>query len=481
MKIPISHLIDVYGDFDFVDSPVRIGRLHYDRLRGRDVYSFRFHSPFLLAFPGIPLSYDLSFHGLESFSSGAIFRCFGDCLPDRWGRALIDKRERLRVGANGVPRVFDDFGYLMQLDDRCRMGAFRFVKDGVLVGRPDPQRNIPIIEDIRSLVWEAQRFEESLKDGKPLRMEWVDNLWRQGSSLGGVRPKANVVDEGGNLCIAKFPSINDVYDIALWEHFASRLAASAGIETADTRLLAVPGFDNHALLSRRFDRVGSRRVHYASALTLTGLRDGDNASNGKGYLDIVNAVIGGGFAEPSATLSQLFRRVAFNICIGNHDDHFRNHGFLLTKEGWRLSPAFDMNPTNSLVQSLLINESTSESSLPSLLSSCESYFLEIGEARRIVSEVLDAVSRWRVVADSCGISRREQERFAARFSKHVLVGMSRPVRQSPGQAISLSEGDKAIVGGGFRREVSQGEGKRKEREKREKKPEAPGKKVGRRR
>lgn len=151
-------------------------------------------------------------------------------------------------------------------------------------------------------------------------------------------------------------------------------------------------------------------------MTLCGLSDGSGADSENGYLDIADAIFGkSGIASPQSAVRELYRRIAFNICIGNHDDHFRNHGFLLTKSGWKLSPAYDMNPTNQLTQSLLISLSSNESSLRLLSDSSEYYMLERSEAERIVSEVKDTVRAWRSVATACGISRSEQERFARRL------------------------------------------------------------------
>lgn len=164
--------------------------------------------------------------------------------------------------------------------------------------------------------------------------------------MGGARPKANVIDTDKTLYVAKFPSRKDDYDVGLWEHFSHLLATKAGINAAKTKVLAT-GEKYHTLLSQRFDRTNdSKRIHFASAMTLLGLSDGDNATTGHGYLDIVDFIIQS-CTDVERNLQELYRRVAFNICIGNTDDHFRNHGFLLTAKGWTLSPAYDMNPTLS--------------------------------------------------------------------------------------------------------------------------------------
>ena len=195
-----------------------------------------------------------------------------------------------------------------------------------------------------------------------------------------------------------------------------------GINAAETRLLKLDGVKYHTLLSRRFDRTDNgRRRHFASALTLANLKDGDNASTGRGYLDIVDVIIGPtGVADTSAMLKELYRRVAFNICIGNHDDHFRNHGFLLCKNGWQLSPAYDLNPTNMTTQSLLISSDANESSLGILLDACEDYMIDPKEAETIIREVKQGITNWRITANQCQIPKSEQERFAQRFERAII-------------------------------------------------------------
>ena len=184
--------------------------------------------------------------------------------------------------------------------------------------------------------------------------------------------------------------------------------------------MALPGQRYHTLLSRRFDRQGETRIHYASAMTLAGLQDGADANTGNGYLDIVDVIVGNtGFVDPQAAIEQLYRRVAFSIIIGNHDDHFRNHGFLLTEKGWVWSPAFDINPSDFLTQSLLISRDSNESSLEKLLAAAGDYMLSAETARTIVDEVCAAMKSWRKVARQCGISASEMERFSDRIDNKL--------------------------------------------------------------
>ena len=238
-------------------------------------------------------------------------------------------------------------------------------------------------------------------------------------ALGGARPKASVIDENRILYIAKFPSRKDDYDVGLWEHFSHLLAKKAGVNAAETRVISTSD-KYHTLLSQRFDRrEDGKRIHFASAMTLLGLNDGDNANTGNGYLDMVDFILQN-CTNVEDNLKELYRRVAFNICIGNTDDHFRNHGFLLTAKGWTLSPAYDMNPTLNEYQSLLINSHSNKSDLNELLNSCEEYMIQKNIAQQIIGEVLVAVKDWKILATRLRIERNEQERFSSVFDRQNL-------------------------------------------------------------
>jgi serine/threonine-protein kinase HipA len=236
--------------------------------------------------------------------------------------------------------------------------------------------------------------------------------------LGGARPKASIIDESKKLFIAKFPSRNDDYDVGLWEHFAHMLARKACINAAVTNV--VPGGENyHTLLSERFDRTPEgKRIHFASAMTMLGRSDGDNHTNGFGYLDIVDFILQG-CTRVDDNLRELYRRVAFNICIGNTDDHFRNHGFLLVAKGWTLSPAYDINPTLNEYQSLLISSASNESNLEVLLEACGEYLLDRKLASAIIQEVVAAVKNWKALALKLQVPKLEMDKFSARFAKHT--------------------------------------------------------------
>ena len=407
----------IYLDCDWVGAPVLVGRLFRETLRGAPKYAFEFDESWLVKYSGIRLSADLeNYVGRQFLTTGAeIFGCFSDAMPDRWGRVLLERREQiLAQREKRPPKTLTAFDMLCGLDDSLRMGGLRFKRDpsGSFLNE-GTLFSIPPITSLGELAEAASKIEEcELKDALP-EEKWLLQLVRPGSSLGGARPKASVRDDQGNLWIAKFPSRNDRYDVGAWEEFACLLAAKAGIETPPSQLISL-GQNRHAFLTKRFDRKDGARVHFASALTLTGLKDGDGASSGHGYLDIVDVMLEN-CIDLERNLEALFRRVAFNICIGNTDDHFRNHGFLLTKQGWTLSPAYDMNPTTSRQQSLRINNDTDVSDLKTLRASASLYFVEPRRADAIIDEVLSAVRDWQKVADQLTLLQRERSFFAGRF------------------------------------------------------------------
>lgn len=412
----------VFGDFNWLQEPEFIGELCYEKLRGSDSYAFKFDNDWLSLHAGIKLSEDINnYPGMQyTLPGNDIFGCFADTLPDRWGRTLLKRREQLQAEEEKrAPRNLSSFDYLVGIDDFSRMGGFRFKKekDGEFIN-VSPSLKIPPLSEIRELIYASQEIEKCEEEDVMPEKKWIAQLIQPGTSLGGARPKAGVLDEEGRLCIAKFPSRNDDYDAGLWEHFSHLLAQQAGIHVAETRLLGGLG-KYHTLLSKRFDRTDEgRRIHFASSMSLLGLKDGDNAQGGYGYLDIVDFILQG-CCDVETNLRELYRRVAFNICIGNSDDHFRNHGFLLTPKGWTLSPAYDMNPTNNLYQSLLINAVSNKADIQVLLESCEDYMINRKVAQGIIKDVQAAVSNWEALAKQLQIPQREQAMFKDRFKLNL--------------------------------------------------------------
>lgn len=412
----------VFADFDWLDKPELVGELCYEKLRGSESYAFRFDDNWLKFHAGIKLSEDINnYPGLQYTQPGNdIFGCFSDALPDRWGRTLLKRREQIQASEEKrAVRNLSSFDYLMGIDDFSRMGGFRLKRelDGDFIN-VSPSLKIPPLTELRQLVLASQEVEKSEENDVLPEKKWIAQLIQPGTSLGGARPKAGVLDDSGNLCIAKFPSRKDDYDTGLWEHFSHLLARKAGINAAQTKVLGGLG-KYHTLLSKRFDRTDEgKRIHFASSMSLIGLRDGDNAQGGYGYLNIVDFILQS-CCDVEKNLQELYRRVAFNICIGNSDDHFRNHGFLLTPRGWTLSPAYDMNPTLNEYQSLLINESSNKADIRTLLESCESYMIKKEVAENIIRQVQAAVAGWENLAVLFQIPAREVTMFKDRFKLNL--------------------------------------------------------------
>ena len=405
----------VFADFDWLKEPRLIGELSYESLRGSDSYGFCYSNEWLKDYGSLFLSDDLNNYPGQQYTAPGkdIFGCFSDALPDRWGRILINRREQILAKEENRPvRRLSSFDYLIGIEDFSRIGAFRFKEsiNGDYINASEIRR-IPPLTDIRELIAASAEIEKSEDENRLPEMRWIAQLVQPGSSLGGARPKASVIDENKILYIAKFPSRKDDYDVGLWEHFSHLLAKKAGVNAAETRVISTSD-KYHTLLSRRFDRrENGKRIHFASAMTLLGLNDGDNANTGHGYLDIVDFILRN-CTNVEDNLKELYRRVAFNICIGNTDDHFRNHGFLLTAKGWTLAPAYDINPTLNEYQSLLINSYANKSDLNELLNSCEEYMLQKQTGHKIISEVLDAVKGWRTLATRLGVLHSEIEMFS---------------------------------------------------------------------
>ncbi|MBD5132866.1 MAG: type II toxin-antitoxin system HipA family toxin [Clostridiales bacterium] len=411
----------VYADFDWLETPQLIGELTYDSVRGSETYGFSYDKEWLVKYGDTFLSEDLqNYPGIQyTRPERDIFACFSDALPDRWGRTLLNRREQIAASEEKRPvRRLASFDYLMGIDDESRMGGFRFAETpGGKFINCEASLRVPPLASVREIMHAAHEIETSEEKHLLPSKKWLAQLLHPGTSLGGARPKASVIDEDGRLTVAKFPSRKDAYDVGLWEHFCHVMGRKAGINVAETNTFS--GEDYHILLSKRFDRnVTGKRIHFASALTLLGLNDGDNASTGYGYTDIVDFIIQHG-SNVEQNLEELYRRVAFYIIVGNSDDHFRNHGFLLTRKGWELSPAYDINPTLSDNQSLLINSTTSESDLNILLASAGDYMLSTEKAKTIIAEVKSAMKSWRSDARKLGLPQRDIDMFAHRFDTRL--------------------------------------------------------------
>ena len=410
--------ITVYADFDFLSVPQEIGILGYEHVRGKDHFVFEYSRQWLKKYGGILLSGDLMNVPSLQHSRGNdhVFGFVKDSFPDRWGRLLLDRRERLTALAEGRPkRMLTDYDYLVGIEDFTRMGGIRYKEedsDGYI--RSSTEYLVPPIESLRVLCDACHEIELAEERNELPEQRWIDQLIDPGTSLGGARPKANVVDTDGTLYVAKFPSEKDLENTELIEHFSHQLAAKAGINVAKTRTIRISK-NRDLLLSERFDRTkDGRRIHFASAMSLLGLDDGAGSSTGNGYLDIVDFILHG-CTDVRQNLRELYRRVAFNVMFGNTDDHFRNHGFLLTPKGWTLSPAYDINPGAKSHQCLLIDAYTEESDINTLLSASENYMLEREEGTEIIEEVHAAIKDWRKTATEIQIPLKLLEPYSMRW------------------------------------------------------------------
>ena len=338
-----------------------------------------------------------------------IFGSLGDSAPDTWGRSLMQLRERRAAERDSRDvRTLLESDYLLGVADETRLGALRFRWMGDDVFQAPLQAGVPALVKLGHLLEVTERILRSEESDDDLR-----TIFAPGSSLGGARPKVSVVDQHGRLSIAKFPKETDTYSIETWEEIAFRLAQRAGIPTPEHKLVQVAG--RSVLLSRRFDRENGKRIPFLSAMALTETKDGETGS----YPEIVDAISRHG-ACAKADSEALYRRVAFNVMVSNVDDHLRNHGFLwLSKAGWSLSPAYDLNPTpvdlkrRVLTTNIDLDEGTC--SLDLLEEASEYFGLALAAARNIIKEVATATAGWRDVARNVGVRAQEIERMASAF------------------------------------------------------------------
>jgi serine/threonine-protein kinase HipA len=342
------------------------------------------------------------------------FGVFMDSCPDRWGQTLMRRRELIEAKEAGrAPRELTPWDFLCGVQDVTRMGALRFgVPDGGAFIADEALAAPPVarLAELQAVALELSR--RTLDDPDKLRA-WLKVLVAPGASLGGARPKANLTDADGSLWIAKFPAADDDHDVALWEMLLHDLAREAGLEVPVARLERI-GRGHYTYLSRRFDREGAARVFFTSAMALLGRRDREEAS----YVDLAELIASHGDPEwIDADLRELFARVAFNVAVANRDDHLRNHGFLRYPEGWRLAPAFDLNPSFAKDEhELALDEARRAPSLATVLETAHFYRLDGSEARAIVDRVLDAVSRWQALARRLGLSKADIARAEPLFA-----------------------------------------------------------------
>lgn len=411
--------IQVYAHWLGMENPSLMGTLHIDRLKGKKVFSFEYVDEWLQNGPAQLLDPSLQLYsGLHYLNENQDnFGIFLDSSPDRWGRVLMRRREAaIARNEDREERKLFETDYLLGVYDGHRMGALRFKleEDGPFL---NDNKNMasPPWTSLRELEQISLRLEDDDVIDDPDYLKWISMLIAPGASLGGARPKASIVANDGSLWIAKFPSRNDQGDIGGWEIVTYELAILAGITMAESK---AQKFSSHhyTFLTKRFDRGNDgQRIHFASAMTMLGYTDGQDHSDGASYLELVHFIQNNG-ANVDQDLEQLWRRIVFSICVTNTDDHLRNHGFLLTNDGWILSPAYDINPVENGT-GLKLNISDEDNSLDLNLAIEVSEFFRLSEkkAAAIMEEVLNVVAGWKEVAIKYGISRAEQELKAIAF------------------------------------------------------------------
>lgn len=405
--------ISVYAHWLSMEKPLLMGILHSDRLKGKELFSFEYDGDWLKNGPAQLLDPSLQLYsGLHYINEDqANFGIFLDSSPDRWGRILMRRREAAlsRAEEREELKLFET-DYLLGVYDGHRMGALRFKleEDGPFLNNNRDMASPPWTS-LRELEQISLRLEEDDVTEDPAYLNWLNMLIAPGVSLGGARPKASIVDGDGGLWIAKFPSRNDQGDIGGWEIVTYELALMAGITMAESRAQKFSS-NYYTFLTKRFDRGNKgERIHFASAMTMLGYTDGQDHSDGASYLELVEFIQNNG-ANVNEDLEQLWRRIIFSICVTNTDDHLRNHGFILTDDGWILSPAYDINPVETGT-GLKLNISDEDNSLDLNLALEVSEFFRLTENRayEIMEEVLTAVGNWKAIANKYGISRVEQE------------------------------------------------------------------------
>lgn len=398
-----------HGGFDGV-----VGQLWLRVRSGRTTASFQY-APDWLGYPGrFELDPALDLRPGPFHAEGG-FGCFRDAAPDRWGRQLIGRvRARSAAAAGQTPRQLTEADYLLGVDDRTRHGAVRFREEpgGPFLGAPGPSAVSPLVQ-LPRLLGAAEKLDAGAEGDDDLAL-----LLALGSSLGGARPKASVLDRDGALSMAKFPRRSDGWNVPRWEAVALSLARDAGIAVADARLEEVRGAG--VLIVRRFDRAAGRRIPFLSAMTMLGAVDGEARS----YPEIAEAIRRYG-ASPAADLKELWRRMVFTVLVSNHDDHLRNHGFLRVGDGgWRLAPAYDLNPTPAeeggrFLTTAIVAEDP-RASLEAAFATARYYGLGTSAARGVLANVGASVGRWREEARRVGVGRAEVDRMASAFEHPEL-------------------------------------------------------------
>lgn len=402
------------------ESPLRLGTMFVTNQRGNETISFEYDESYLRRNPILTLDPDLSFYTGRQYATfdKPNFGIFSDSAPDRWGRMLMDRRERLQAKKEcRKPRKLADTDYLLGVYDESRMGALRFALDeaGPFLSA-DSDHSIPPWTTLRTLEEASRQFE---KDESNLNEDLLRQLLKPGSSLGGARPKATVRNADGSLWIAKFPSKHDDYNTGAWEKVVHDLARMCGIQVPESRA-SVFSNDGSTFLVKRFDRCGSKRIHFSSAMTMLGKTDGPSSRDGTSYLELADFLHRNG-SQPKKDLAQLWARIVFNMAVSNTDDHLRNHGFLLEETGWRLSPAYDLNPVpygDELALNVTMDDCSIDIELA--LETASYYGLDANEAENVADQIcLTVRENWEKLAARNGLSHSAIEYMRPAFTASI--------------------------------------------------------------
>lgn len=407
--------IYVYAHWKGMPEPRLMGLLSAHFAKGKKAFSFEYDTAWIRSDQRQLLDPDIQFFSGPQFPGNKEnFGVFLDSMPDTWGRTLMKRRavQQARALNEKAPALYD-IDFLLGVYDESRMGALRFKTDPEGSFLDDStEMPTPPWSSVRELQHAAECLEQE-EDNEAVK-KWLAILMAPGSSLGGARPKANILDDEKELWIAKFPSANDSIDKAAWEYLAYELAIQAGVIMSPCRIEKIAG-KHHTFFTRRFDREKGERIHFASAMTMTGNNEDTIRDRPASYLDIAEFISNYG-VNIEENLHQLWRRIVFNIAVSNTDDHLRNHGFILSDQGWHLSPAYDINPSVDK-DGLALNIDMDQNALDiELAKSVGDFFrLDEGQMNQIITEVSASVAAWEKIADQIGIPRSERELMRGAF------------------------------------------------------------------
>ncbi|MES2757404.1 MAG: HipA domain-containing protein [Pseudomonadota bacterium] len=418
----MTRSILVYADWEPLPDATGLGTLYAHAGGGKEVFEFEFDQGAIsnTQIASVSLDPRLGFYGGRQHPAhGQTFGLFADASPDRWGRLLMKRRlERdQRAGTADPKRRLVESDYLLGVHDEFRVGGLRFRvgDDGDFLDNRSHVAAPPFVQ-LRELEAAVSALERDQDNTAPAGGDWLRMLIAPGGSLGGARPKASVIDPNGRLWIAKFPSLRDECNVGAWELVVQTLARQCGLNVPAS-LARQFASSHHTFLVQRFDRTAQgRRLHFASAMTLTGHSDGDDADSGVSYLELARVLIDHG-ARTSVDLRELWTRILFNVLVSNTDDHLRNHGFILEPgRGWRLSEAYDMNPVpGSSGLKLNISESDNALDIDLVLSVAHYFRVMDDDALAIMKHCVSVVRQWRKVATALKLAEREQNSMAPAF------------------------------------------------------------------